>query len=350
MHSRMQTRPTISDVAKACGVSEATVSYVINGKRVLKADTRERVFRAMREMNYHPSAVARGLSSKKVFTFGVLLGAVDSLESMTNAYSSGLLRGIMARAQQEGFNLTFFTAPWINAEMSAPALRDGRTDGILAIAPATDSDILEGLISLNMPLVVIAGPVFPGITGVDVDNRAGVLVGMRHLIRLGHRRIAFLTGNENLASFEPRIAGYEAALEEAGIPLDPALKVVSRFDGAVAEAQIESLLSLPDPPTAVFAGNDSIALRAMAGARRLGKKVPEDISIVGFDDAPEAPLAHPPLTTVRQPLKEIGELATRRLIEAIRQGEHLPMEYVFMDPELVIRKSTAAPGTGRAAS
>lgn len=187
--------PTIKDIARVCGVSEATVSYVINGKRVLKADTRERVFQVMREMNYHPSAVARGLSGKKAHTLGVLFPVIESTGFVTNPYATGLLQGVFLQAQREGFNVTLFTSNWENAQVSAPPLRDGRTNGVLVIAPPLGSDILSRLASLHVPVVGISAPKHAGVAVVDVDDEAGVQLATQHLIELGHRCIAYLTGN-----------------------------------------------------------------------------------------------------------------------------------------------------------
>jgi LacI family transcriptional regulator len=341
MNPQLQPRPTIKDIARACGVSEATVSYVLNGKRVLKPDTRERVFRVMREMNYHPSAVARGLSSKKVNTIGILFGAVDSIEFVTNAYASGLLKGIMICAQREGFDVTFFTAVWKSAEVSAPPLRDGRTDGILAIAPTQSTDILPGVCSLGMPLVVISADPGAEVANVDIDNRLGALLAVRHLVQLGHKRIAYLMGNEDLASFTPRRRGYLDALAEAEIPVSPGLMVVSHFDGSMAFEQASKLLRQQEPPTAIFAGNDSIALGVIEAARCLGVQVPSQLSVVGFDDAPAALMVTPNLTTVRQPLREIGETATQLLIQYVREPETAQARTTLLPPELVVRGSTA---------
>lgn len=341
MSTRVNSRPTISDVARACGVSEATVSYVINGKRSLKTDTRDKVFRAMREMNYHPSAVARGLSSKRVHTLGILYGALDAIESVTNHYSTGLLQGIMVCAQRQGFNITFITKPWISAPVSGPALRDGRTDGILAVAPPTNSDITEALLSLHMPLVAVSGEPCSALTNVDVDNHAGLSLAVEHLISLGHQRIAFLMGNENLASYWPRREAFVTAHQKAGLTVAENLLLPSRFNGSLAFEQTTHLLQQPQPPTAFCAGNDTIALNIIEAARSLGKRVPEDVSVVGFDDTPAALLVSPNLTTIRQPLRAIGETATQLLIDYMRHPEEFTPREILLAPELIVRDSTA---------
>ena len=338
---RSENRPTIKDVAALCGVSEATVSYVINGKRNLKPATREKVTRVMQELNYHPSAVARGLSSKRVHTLGVLFGAVDSIEFATNSYVSGLLQGIMLEAKREGFDITLFTADWRDAATSAPPLRDGRTDGVLAIAPLSGSDMLDGLNLIGIPHVAISAPAQSGLANIDVDNFAGAQLAARHLIDLGHRRIAYLTGDRDMNSHAPRLAGFKAALQKAAIEIPDEWKVTSRFDGSLARAQTRELLSLPDAPTAICAGNDAIAIGVLEAARELGIAVPGELSIVGFDDAPAAQMASPQLTTIRQPLQEIGQTAIQILIGCVREPANCPRTTQLLKPELIVRGSTA---------
>ena len=334
--------PTIKDVAQACGVSEATVSYVINGKRVLKPDTRTRVFQAMREMNYHPSAMARGLSGKKVHTLGVLFPVIESVGFVTNPYATGLLHGVFWEAQREGFNVTLFTSKWENAEVSASALRDGRTDGVLVIAPRIDSDVLPGLASLGVPVVGISAPRHAGVAVVDVDDEAGLRLATQHLTDLGHRRIAYLTGNDDLASYAPRRASFLATMAAAQIEIEPAWMQTSHFDGSLAAEQTGALLRQAQPPTAIIAGNDSIALAVIAAARSAGVRVPQELSVVGFDDVPAATLVTPGLTTVHQPLVEIGEKATALLVERMRHPFSATDEEVhLLAPRLVVRGSTA---------
>lgn len=341
--TRTGSRPTIKDIAGMCGVSEATVSYVINGKRTLRADTREKVVRAMRELNYHPSAVARGLSSKRVHTLGILFGAVDSIEFATNSYVSGLLQGIMLRAQREGFDITFFTASWKDAEVSAPPLRDGRTDGVLAISPLLNSDMLTGLSSLGIPHVAISANAAVGVANVDVDDVEGARLATAHLVQLGHRRIAYLMGNDDLASFASRRTGFIQALEAGGIQPEEHWMIPSHFDGSLAFDQARELLQQPVRPTAIFAGNDNIALGVLAAARSLDIDVPAELSVVGFDDIPAASFATPQLTTIRQPLREIGETATQLLIDRIREPGSREFDSQLLPPELIVRGTTAPP-------
>lgn len=336
-------RPTIRDVATVCGVSEATVSYVINGKRTLRPDTREKVVRVMREMNYHPSAVARSLSSKRVHTLGILFGAVNSIEFATNSYVSGLLQGIMQRAQSEGFDITFFTASWKDAATSAPPLRDGRTAGVLTISPQLNSDMLAGLSSMGIAHVSISAGTASGIANIDVDNYAGAGMAATHLLGLGHRRIAFLMGNEDMASFKPRREGFEKVLQKAGVAMDPRWVLMSHYNGSHAYEQARELLSEASPPTAFFAANDNIALRVLEAAQSLGIDVPGQLSVVGFDDIPAAKFSAPQLTTIRQPLQQIGDAATKLLIDRIQEPQSSKPITLLHQPELIVRGTTAPP-------
>jgi LacI family transcriptional regulator len=343
MEKRSLSRPTIKDVALACGVSEATVSYVVNGKKTLKPDTREKVFRVMREMNYHPSAVARGLAQKRVHTLGVLFGVVDPVACLVEPYVCGVLTGVMAQAQKDGFNLTLFTEQWKNPEESAPALRDGRTDGILVVGPQLNWEILDTLNQLSVPTVAISAQTHGNTASVDVDNFAGAHLAASHLLESGHRRIAYLSGNEDLASYQPRLDGFCEALKEFGVEPKKELLLLSRFDGTLAFEQTIGLLNSPEPPTAICAGNDKIALQVIAAADSVGIKVPSELSVIGFDDIPASRHSNPALTTIRQPLHQIGETAATLLIKQIVDKQHtISTTPIFLAPELIVRNSTAS--------
>ena len=268
----VSTRPTIKHIAEMCGVSVATVSYVINGKQTLKPATRERVLRAMQEVNYHPNAVARGLQSQRVHTLGILFGSVSPVDFADHTYVTGLLRGVMKCAREEGFDITFFTAGWKNAAVSAPALCDGRTDGVLAMAPRLNSDMIEGLAAHNIVHVAIsAGDV--AAPNVDIDNQGGIEMAMSHLIELGHRRIAFFNGHDNMAAYQPRRAGYLAALKSASLKQRADWMLDFNFDGLEtyepARAFLRNARANDDLPTAICAANDYIALATMKAAQSL---------------------------------------------------------------------------------
>jgi len=336
--------PTIKDIARACNVSTATVSYVINGKNTLLPETRERVLRKMREMNYHPSAVARGLTNKRMNTLGVLFDSIGSEISIWHPYTSGILQGIVAAAAEAGYSVTLFTELWQNAEKSLPKLRDQRTDGLLVVAPPTDTDILPSLRSAGLKVVTVSSESTAfGMPSVDVDNAAGIHLAVQHLRELGHTRIAFLGGELNMFSATVRFAAFEAALQMAEIQVPTEyIAAASYQDAAVADEQARRLLSLSVPPTAIVAGNDQIAIAAIQAAQDLGLSVPRQLSVVGFDDIADVALMQPALTTIKQPFAEVGKAATRLLLQML-SGQTVPAERVLVDPRLVVRETTAPP-------
>jgi len=336
--------PTIKDIARACNVSTATVSYVINGKNTLLPETRERVLRKMREMNYHPSAVARGLTNKRMNTLGVLFDNVGSEIAIWHPYTSGILQGIVAASAEAGYSVTLFTELWRNAELSLPKLRDQRTDGIIVVAPPADTDILPSLRSAGLKVVTVSSESTPyGMPSVDVNNAAGIRLAVQHLRTLGHTRIAFLGGELNMFSAMARLVAFQTALEAAQICVPPEYISASSYqDPAVADKEARRLMTQAVPPTAIVAGNDQIAVAVLKAAEALGISVPEQLSVVGFDDIPDAALVRPALTTVRQPLMEIGAGAARLLLRTLG-GEPVPAECLLIEPTLVVRATTAAP-------
>jgi LacI family transcriptional regulator len=379
---------TIRDVARESGVSVATVSYVLNdGPRPVRPETRDRVLAAMRRLDYHPSALARGMVRHRLHTLGVLFGGMESA-IVSNPYAALVLTGAIEAAAGLGYNVTLFTQPWVDARRSAPAFRDRRTDGVLVVAPFADSDMVPGLAGLGIPLVVVSSPSDAhGVPWVDTDNRAGGRMAGEHLIALGHRRIAYLGGYTAHAAVGERRAGLQDALAAAGLALPPEYASAGTYDNPDVTARAHALLSLPEPPTAVFVGNDIMALRVMEVARQRGFSVPGDLSIVGFDDIAAAAVSEPPLTTVRQPLAAIGGRAARLLVAQVEAQEKrrrrrrgagetagasaefavppsplpLPAPFTFLSngipspghverPELVVRASTGPPpaaGKGR---
>lgn len=333
--------PTIKDIARACDVSTATVSYVINGKNTLLPETRERVLRTMREMNYHPSAVARGLAKKRMNTLGLLFDNVGSEMAVWHPYTSGILQGVLSASAQAGYNVTIFTELWHSAEQSLPKLRDQRTDGILIVAPPADTDILPSLRSAGSRVVTISSESGPfGMPSVDVDNALGITLAVRHLRELGHQRIAFLGGEPNMVSAVVREAAFRDALQASGVPVLPDFVAAASYQHAtIAYRLAQRLLRLPVPPTAVVAGNDQIAMGVLDAARAFGIAVPDQLSVVGFDDIPDVARLQTPLTTLRQPFAEIGTAATRLLLRLLC-GDFVPADTLLVAPELIVRGTT----------
>jgi DNA-binding LacI/PurR family transcriptional regulator len=335
---------TIRDVARECGVSVATVSYVLNdGPRPVRPETRRVVLETVKRLGYHPNAMARALVHGRVNTLGVLFGRVEPA-IVTNSFVTGVLEGIMSTSAHAGYNVTLFTQPWHDAATSSAVFTDGRTDGVLIVAPLQGSGMVEGLSGLGIPLVVVSAAVAAEsrIPFVDVDNQRGAAMATEHLLALGHTRIAHLMGEAEQPSAIERRKGFCEALARAGVEVPAHYLVWSNYDSSRAYADVRRLLTGPDRPTAVFAGNDGLALATVAVARDLGIRVPAELSVVGFDDVAVAALVTPPLTTVRQPLAEIGRRATRLLVARI-EGKNIAPVSARAEPELVVRGTTAAP-------
>ena len=337
---------TIWDVAKASNVSIATVSHVINnGPRTVRPDTRDRVLEAIKKLNYHPNAMARGLVRRRMNTVGVLSGVFAAQDVVANQYASGILQGILNGSSSAGYDVMLFTEGWVNLETSGTVYRDRRADGIITIAPPLGSDMVSGLVSLELAVTAVSADcLLLGVPGVDVDNIVGSRLAVDHLLSLGHRRIAHIQGNADLVSAQIRSAGFMTAMTNAGLDVPAEYLGRAYYSGLHAYEQTTALLRLPEPPTAIFAANDEIAIGAISAARDLGLSVPNDLSVVGFDDTPSVMHLSPPLTTLRQPLAAIGELATNLLIERVTKGS-VAAEMHLIEPELMVRASTAPPRT-----
>jgi LacI family transcriptional regulator len=335
---------TIWDVAKESNVSIATVSHVINnGPRTVRPDTRDRVLLAIKKLNYHPNAMARGLVRRRMNTIGVLSGVFSAQEVVINPYASGILQGILSGSSTDKYDVLLFTEGWQDLRQSGPVYRDRRADGILTISPAIDSDMISGLVSLDLAVVSVSADCLTlGVPSVDVDNSKGARLAAEHLLSLGHTRIAHITGNADLLSTTQRLDSFREALAKQGIDLPAKYVKHASYDGTGAYEATVDLLKLPEPPTAIFAGNDGIAIGVLYAARNQGVKVPEKLSVVGFDDLNTIEHVQPHLTTVHQPLTAIGELATKLLIDRIN-GVDVEAKMHLIDPELIVRASTAPP-------
>ena len=342
---------TIRDVAEACGVSPATVSFVLNdGPRPVSAATRARIVEAMERLNYHPNAAARGLARRRMNNIGVLFSDVET-SVVTNVYIADILSGVFREAARHTLDVLIITRQWRDADHSAAPLRDRRSDGFLLIAPQIGSDIVTEIASLGQPLMTVAGlPTGKSspVSCVDVDNENGAQQATEYLLSLGHRRIAHITGTLTHHSAIARREGFRRTLMAANCPVPEEYIAIGEYAAYYPEpvtSAVLGLLSLPEPPTAIFCANDGIGRMASAIAGERGVRIPEDLSLIGFDDLPEASTTNPPLTTLRQPLRQIGETAARLLIQNIA-GETTEPEYRLLKPELIVRGSTAPPKRG----
>jgi LacI family transcriptional regulator len=330
---RSDGRVTIFDVAREANVSFATVSRVVNGKGNVSPETRERVIQAMAKTGYVVNRQARGLAGGRYEVVGLLVPDLDT------SYIGEIVRGIDEALAAVAYDLMLYTTHRRKTREAAFAdsLTRGMTDGLLIVLPSNPGAYLESIQRRGFPVVLIDhGGVGGTGPSVGATNRQGAYEATRYLIGLGHRRIGFITGNLELGCATDRLAGYRAALEDHGLAYDAALVREGNFHEPLGYERARQLLSMSNPPTAIFASNDLTAFGAMDAIRDAGLRIPNDISVVGFDDIPTAAYTHPPLTTVRQPLHEMGSLATRMLLEMI-DNPNRPIERIDLPTVLVER-------------
>jgi LacI family transcriptional regulator len=336
-------RPTLANVAASAGVSVATVSKVLNGRNDVAPATRALVQELLHKHDYVARRVRPALDPAiELFFHGQL-----------NAYHTEVLQGVVEAATEAGVAVVVSMRPrgqrgsgpgpnrpaaWAR-ELAAA----GRRAAIVVTSELAAAD-LRALTRARMPVVVIDPLNLPSarVTSVGSTNFAGGLLATQHLLDLGHRWIAYLGGPPAAACNQARMHGYRGAMEAAGAPIPHEYLRNGRFSYEHGIAGGAALLDLPAPPTAVFAGSDETALGVIEAARGRGLRIPEDLSVVGFDDTPVARLAAPPLTTVRQPLREMGAVAVRTALR-LAAGERVDSHHVELATELILRQSTARP-------
>lgn len=336
---------TIEDVAKEAGVSIATVSRFMNGQAGAMAPaTRERLQRVVERLGYVPNAAARTLKTGRTRLIGV------ALADIAHMYWSTMLAGIEEGCARLGYGVLIGSASnrvEVQSDQVALFLKQ-KVDGLLINPTDADTATVAKWAALRCPVIMLDRTV-PGLEFplVSVDNVYGARLAVEHLLQLGHRRIAFVTWPvANLSNRRERLAGYSAALADAGLPTDPALIRVATESWDDGVRQTIDVFNQPDPPTAIFSANMELNLQVLAGLKQLGLRVPEDVSVVGFDDSPWDPLLDPPLTTVATPPRRLGVLAALRLCRAAERGVRLSPRESRIKPHLIVRRS-AAPPAGR---
>lgn len=342
----MSQGATIKDVAEKAKVSEATVSLVLNNKNNVREETRQRVLRAIQQLNYHPRHVARGLASRKSGNIGFIL--TDDHFSRAEPFYTKIFLGTEFESRKYKYYILLTTIPRaFHVETDLPRfLRDRNVDGVL-LAGHVPTALSEHILKLKMPHVFIDfSPRHKQGNVVMMDNLLGATLAVRHLIDLGHRRIAFIGGDITHPSIAKRLEGYKQALLEAQLPVaDDWVETVESHtasdDGFHAT---EKLITRGAQFTALFAANDAMAIGAVQCLKKHGREIPAEVSIVGFDDIEAGTHTQPPLTTIRVDKEELGAVALRRLVEMIETKKELPGK-VFTPVELVVRQSTAPPAS-----
>jgi len=334
---------TILDVARIANVSTATVSRVINSPERVRLETRKRVYRAMEVCRYKYNALARSFATKRSHTFGLIVPTI------TNPIFAESTRGVQDFANEKGYQVILGNSDYQYEKEAklVEVLRERQVEGLIITTTNLKGNILKSLLDDDFPFVLLYSTLRKGpISTVGVDNFLGGYRATEHLIHQNHHRIAMLAGGFYFSdrSFH-RWHGYKRCLKDHNIPYDPSLLLQTQYTLLSGRDGIRELLSLKKPPTAVFCSNDFIALGAMEGARELGFKLPEDLSIVGFDDIQIATFVTPTLTTISQPAYNMGSLGTKILLDHISKRPYKPVHKI-LETRLVVRESTAiAPNT-----
>ena len=337
---------TIREVAERAGASVTTVSHVINETRYVSDEVRQRVLEAMRALNYRPNALARSLRMGQTHTLGLILP--DS----ANPFFAAVGRAVEASAFQLGYSVILGNTQGDprREEQYIDVLSKKQVDGIIFVATGDQEASLNFLRSHAMPVVVVNRDVSAlEVDLIYTDNFQGGALATQHLLSLGHRRIACIAGASDRTPGADRVDGYRHALEEAGLAYDASLVQAGDYQPASGLAVTQALLARPAPPTAIFAGNDLMAMGALRAAVEAGCRVPADLSVIGFDDIELARYTNPPLTTIAQDKAEIGAQAVRRLVDRIH-SKSIPYQRSVLPTRLVLRESTGAIITGVAAA
>jgi LacI family transcriptional regulator len=326
---------TIRDVAAQAGVSVATVSKVINGRYGVAADTTARVNAVINDLGYQASLVAQSLRNHRTNVIGILVADLEP-------FSAELLKGAADAIRGSGFEMVVYSAGgladdhvgWERRYLSR--LSGTLIDGAVLVTPT--------VVDVNYGAPIVAIDPHTGqseLPTIDSDNLRGGQLATAHLLGLGHRRIAMLSGRPDLESSRLREQGYRQAMAAAGVPVSEDLVLVGGYDAPASAECTRTLLTSAEPPTAIFAANDVSAIAAIQAAVGLGLRVPADLSVVGFDNIPESALCAPPLTTVNQPIRQMGERSIQLLLRLMR-GDHVEDTHITLQTDLVVRQSARA--------
>jgi len=329
---------TMKDVAQQAGVSPSTVSHVINDTRFVSQQLRDRVLHAMRELNYQPSAVARSLRTKRTQVVALVI------PDITNPYFPEVARGVQDVAEENEYSVILCNTDRVRGRelRFLKALRGQRVDGLILNPSEVTSGDLQDLQDAQIPVVLIGSQIdHPDLDVVMVDNVQGAYDAVSHLIDLGHRRIGLVGGSRAASSGEQRFQGYIRALADLDIPIDEEIITEGRFTREGGYESMKRLLALQAPPTAVFASSDVMAIGALMAIQEEGLQVPNDVSLVGFDDIAEASTTTPKLTTVSQPKYQTGQVAAQLLFDRVEGASPGERQKIVLSHQLVIRDSTA---------
>lgn len=342
--SHKSRQVTITQVAKEAGVSSQTVSRVINNRQEITPATRQHVQEVIKRLGYQPNAIARSLIQRRSHTLGVVTSGLEYYGP------SHILVGVEQGANQQGLSilLNLLHEPENeNIGKIVNGLISRQVEGIIWAVPEIGNNrswFREVMPHLTVPVVFLSTQPKGDLHVVEIDNRNGGYMATQHLLERGYRKIGLITGPLTWWAASERRRGWEDALTAAGIPFSDAQVVEGNWSAESGERGLRDLIAKSPDIQAVFASNDQMALGLMRAARSLGKRIPEDLAVVGFDDIPESSFYYPPLTTIRQALYELGHVAVQtfmKLREAQRRDESPSLaETVWLQPQLVVREST----------
>jgi LacI family transcriptional regulator len=342
-HDRKPGNVTIVDVAREAGVSYSTVSRVVNNNQHVRSETRERVINAMMRLGYVVNQQARSLRGGRSQVIGLLVPTIG------NSYIGEIIRGIDAELSANQYDLMLYTTHRRKTKESAyvATITRGMADGLLLLLPTNIEAYSTTLRQQQFPHVLIDHEgIDDNSVAIRSTNWQGAYDATCYLLNLGHRRIALITGIMELSCSVDRLAGYEAAYRDHGLEPDPALIYEGDFFRPNGYEGASYFLDLPEPPTAIFASNDISAFGVIEAIRNRGLQIPDDVSVIGFDNIPEASHVHPGLTTVRQPLEHMGRLAVKMLFKRLEDPD-LAGERVELATELIVRETCAPPPNHR---
>jgi LacI family transcriptional regulator len=332
--------PTLEEIARAAGVSRSTVSRVINDEPNVRDEVRQRVWQVVDKVEYHPNAAARSLASRRTQTLGVVIPQTFNTV-FVDPFFPEVLRGVAdaANENRRHLMLSMVDRP-MEEDFYRRALRSQMLDGVVIVSALLDDPLIPRLLRDRIPFVTV-GRHLPelGVSYVDADNVYGGQMAAAHLLQNGRRKVATITGPLKMVPGLDRLAGYQTALREAGFAVQGELIVEGDFTQAGGFAGMQQLLPLE--PDAVFVASDLMAVGALRALQQAGRRVPDDVALVGFDDAPVATFTDPPLTTVRQPVYELGVTAIKQLLRLLEEEHEEPVRAI-LSTELVIRASCGA--------
>jgi LacI family transcriptional regulator len=327
---------TIKDIARVAGVSHTTVSRALNGNPLIKKDTRDRIAKIAEELNYVPNYSAKSLVTKKSYTIGLFFSSIE--QGTTASFLVDVIKGIN-HVLDENYNLS---VNGIDSIHNLDTIIPQRFDGILVMSQSdADNDFIYHVKRCGIPMVVVNRQLEDyNIMNVTANDRDGVKEAMSYAISQGHTRCAIIEGKVGFKSSIERKQGFMDGLMHHQIPLNPAYFVSGDYSMESGKVAMQQLLSLPTPPTLVFCSNDDMAIGAMKACYGKGISVPQQISIIGFDDIMFAPYCNPALTTIRKPIIDISELGTKKLIELMSDSRTIPTQ-LFVKTSLRIRETVA---------